>query len=186
MFSVVFPLWVFWGGCFVFVFLLFCLVFLGTHPWHMEIPRLGVESELHLPFYAKAPAMPDPSHICNLQHSSQQYQIINPLSEARDRTHILMNTSWALNPMSHSGNSSTVAFNIFSWCLTFVSLINVSSHYYLVWYSLCVLYLTVSFAILRKFLVITSSNIFSGPSLFSFWDPYDANVGTFDVISEVP
>jgi len=25
--------------------------FLGPHPWHMEVPRLGVGSELHLPAY---------------------------------------------------------------------------------------------------------------------------------------
>ena len=29
-------------------------------------------------------------HICDLNHSSQQRQILNPLSEARDQTHILM------------------------------------------------------------------------------------------------
>uniref|UniRef100_A0A8D1VUY0 Myosin light chain 1/3, skeletal muscle isoform n=1 Tax=Sus scrofa TaxID=9823 RepID=A0A8D1VUY0_PIG len=34
--------------------------------------------------------MPDPSHICNLHHSSGQCQILNPLSEARDQTHNLM------------------------------------------------------------------------------------------------
>ena len=33
--------------------------FLGLHPWHMEVPRLGVESELHLPAYATATATPD-------------------------------------------------------------------------------------------------------------------------------
>ena len=33
--------------------------------------------------------MQDPSHICYLQHSSQRCQILNPLSEARDRIHIL-------------------------------------------------------------------------------------------------
>ena len=33
------------------------------------------------------------SHICDLHHSSQQCQILNPLSEARDWTHILMDTS---------------------------------------------------------------------------------------------
>ena len=51
---------------------------------HMEVLRLGVESELQLPAYATAIATPDPSHICNLHHSSRQCQILNPLSEARD------------------------------------------------------------------------------------------------------
>ena len=32
----------------------------------------------------------DPSHVCDLHHSSQQRQILNPLSEARDRIHNLM------------------------------------------------------------------------------------------------
>ena len=32
---------------------------------------------------------PDPSHIYDLCHSSQQHQILNPLREARDRTRIL-------------------------------------------------------------------------------------------------
>ena len=30
--------------------------------------------------------MPDQSHVCNLHHSSRQCWILNPLSEARDRT----------------------------------------------------------------------------------------------------
>ena len=34
--------------------------------------------------------MPDPSHICNLHHSSRQCQILNPLIEARDWTCNLM------------------------------------------------------------------------------------------------
>jgi len=40
--------------------------------------------------YARATAMWDLSRICYLQHSSRQPQILNPLSEARDRTHNLM------------------------------------------------------------------------------------------------
>jgi len=56
----------------------------------MEVPRLGVESELLLPAYARATATQDPSRICNLHHSSQQHQILNPLSEARGRTQNLM------------------------------------------------------------------------------------------------
>ena len=30
--------------------------YLGLHPWCMEVPRLGVESELHLPAYTTATA----------------------------------------------------------------------------------------------------------------------------------
>jgi len=36
----------------------------------------------------------DPSCICNLHHSSQQHRISDPLSEARDQIHILMDMSW--------------------------------------------------------------------------------------------
>ena len=68
-------------------------VFLGPNQWHLEIPMLGVELELQLPAYAIATATGDPSCICDLHHSSRLHQILNPLSEARDRTHILMNTS---------------------------------------------------------------------------------------------
>ena len=42
--------------------------------------------------------IPDPSHVCALHHSSQQCQIPNPLSEARDQTRILMNPSWFITP----------------------------------------------------------------------------------------
>ena len=46
--------------------------FLGPHLQHMDIPRLGVESERQLPAYAAAPATWDLSRVCNLHHSSQQ------------------------------------------------------------------------------------------------------------------
>ena len=46
----------------------------------MKVPRLGAELELQLPAYATATAMQDPSHVCALHHSSQQRQILNPLS----------------------------------------------------------------------------------------------------------
>ena len=64
--------------------------FLRASPWHMEVPRLGVESELLLPAYATATTTPDPRHVCDLHHSSQQCWILNPLSEARDQTCNLM------------------------------------------------------------------------------------------------
>ena len=61
---------------------------------HMEIPRLGAESELQPPVYATETGMWDPSHVCDLYPSSWQGLILNPRSEARDGTHILMDPSW--------------------------------------------------------------------------------------------
>ena len=49
----------------------------------MEVPRLGIESELQVPVYTIATAMPDMSIICDLYHSPWQCWILNPLSEAR-------------------------------------------------------------------------------------------------------
>ena len=69
-------------------FLSFSL-FLQPHLQHMEVPRLGVQSELQLPAYAKATAMSVPRRrIWDLHQSSWQHQILNPLSEPRDRTWI--------------------------------------------------------------------------------------------------
>ena len=56
----------------------------------MDVPRLWVESELQLPAYITATATQDPSHVCNLHHSSWQHGILNLLVEARDRTLILV------------------------------------------------------------------------------------------------
>ena len=72
----------------------FFFFFLGLSLWHMEVLRLGVELELQLPAYTTATATPDPSHICNLHHSSRQCQVLKPLGKARDRTRVLMDTSW--------------------------------------------------------------------------------------------
>ena len=52
----------------------------------MEVPRLGVQSELQLPAYTTATATSDSSHTCNLHYSSRQRQILNPLREARVQT----------------------------------------------------------------------------------------------------
>ena len=60
----------------------------------MEIPRLGVESELQQLTYKTATLMQDLSCVCNLHHSSQQHRIPDSLSEARDQTQILMATRW--------------------------------------------------------------------------------------------
>ena len=69
----------------------FFFCFLGPHLQPVEVPRLGVQSELQLPVYTTATATPDPSHVfdphqCSQHHSSQQHWILNPLSQARDQT----------------------------------------------------------------------------------------------------
>ena len=62
-------------------------------PMTYGISRLGIESELQPQAYPTATARWDPSCICDLCHTSWQHQILNPLSEARDWTCILMDTS---------------------------------------------------------------------------------------------
>ena len=73
---------------FFFNFIFFC--FLGPH---MKVPRWVVESELQLTAYTTATATQDLSHVCNLHHNSRQHWTLNPLSEARDRICILIDTS---------------------------------------------------------------------------------------------
>ena len=53
----------------------------------------GQNIELYLLAYATTTETQNPSYTCNLHHSSQQYRIFNPLSRARDWTHVLMDTS---------------------------------------------------------------------------------------------
>ena len=67
----------------------------------MEVPRLGVQSELQLPAYATATAMQDLSHIWDLHHSLWQGWILNPLIKVRDWTQVLVDISrvcycWAM------------------------------------------------------------------------------------------
>ena len=58
----------------------------------MVVPRLGLELELQLVAYATATVTPNPSLTCNLHQRWQQCQTLNPLSEARDRTCLLVDT----------------------------------------------------------------------------------------------
>ena len=59
--------WLKWNKIFFSFF--FCL-FLGPHPRHMGVPRLGVELELQLPAHPTATATSDPSLVCDLHHSA--------------------------------------------------------------------------------------------------------------------
>ena len=75
----------------------FFLSFLRVHLQRMEVPRLGIQLAMWLQAYATATG--DPSRVCdlhprNLHHSSQQRQILNPLSsETSNRKCILMESS---------------------------------------------------------------------------------------------
>ena len=82
--------------------------FLRSYLWHMEVPRLGVEWELQLSAYTTVTAMSDPSHILDLHCSLWQHQMLNPLREARDRTCILVDTSWVHYSWATTGTSSSV------------------------------------------------------------------------------
>ena len=66
--------------------------FLWPHQWHKEVPRLEVKIRAAAASLHHSYSHTDPSHVCDLHHSSQQHWVFNPLSEARDRTHILVDT----------------------------------------------------------------------------------------------
>ena len=74
-----------------FLFFVFCLLSATSEAYGGS--QLGVKSELQLPAYTTATAMPDPSLVCDLHHCLRQRQILNPLRKARDQTCVLMDTS---------------------------------------------------------------------------------------------
>ena len=78
----------------------------------MEVPRLGVQSELKLLAYTIATPMQDLSCICDLHYSTRQHQILNSLSKARDQTGILMDTSQICFHCTTTGNSLVLAIFI--------------------------------------------------------------------------
>ena len=67
---------------------------------HIEVPRLGVESELQLPAYTTATSA---TYICSnaksLTHSELRI-------EARNQTCILTDSMSGFKPAEHNGNSS--------------------------------------------------------------------------------
>ena len=112
---------------FCFLFFFFSFVFLGPHSQHMEVPRLGVWLELHLPACTTATATPDPSCVCDLHHSSSQRRILNPLSEARDQTRNLMVPSWI---HFHCTTMGIPGLNLWSTSLTGLCFGIVIDHHY--------------------------------------------------------
>ena len=90
----------------------FCFCFLGLHLRHTEVLRQGVESELHVQVYTTAIATRNPSPVCNLHHSSQQHQILSPLSEIRNQTRVLMDSSWIHYHWATMGTPSAGSFKV--------------------------------------------------------------------------
>ena len=93
---------------------------------------------------------------------------------------------WMLPLLFHA------VFHILSLCLVFVSLISMCPGMFplgfFLYGTLCASWpwLTISFSTLGKFSAIISSKIFSFLFfLFFFWDPYNSNVGAFDIVPEV-
>ena len=93
-----------------FVFPFFFFLFFRAPPLAYGSLRLGVQSELQLLAYTTAIAMWDLSHICDLHHGLQQCWILNSLSKARDRTHILSRVHL---PLSHNGTPGIFFFFFF-------------------------------------------------------------------------
>ena len=105
---------------YLFIYLYFIylfLAFLGLHLQHMEVLRLVVESELQLPAYATAIATWDLSCVFKLHYSSGQCWILNPLSKARNRTCILVDTSWIRYHWATTGTPYNILseMNRFPW-----------------------------------------------------------------------
>ena len=87
------------------IFPFFFVFFKGQHPWQMEFPRLGVESELQLLTYITAIAIPDLSQVFDLHHSPWQHQSLTHWVRLGINLcpHGCLSDSF---PLSNNGNSS--------------------------------------------------------------------------------
>ena len=85
---------------FLLLLLLFCLC--RAAPVADGSSQARAKSELQLLLaYTAATATWNLSLIRDLHHSSRHCRILNPLSEAREQTHILVDTSQVLNLLNH-------------------------------------------------------------------------------------
>ena len=93
--------------------------FLGLNLRHMDAPRLGVKLALQLPACATATATWDLGCVCDPRHSSERWQILKPLSKARDRIHIFTDISGVHYHWATTGTPffwfycSSIVFRIF-------------------------------------------------------------------------
>ena len=123
-----------WTHSFCLFVCLFIYLFLEPQLRQIEIPRLGVESELQLLACTTATAMQYLSPVSDLHHSSWQRQIVNPLSKARGWTRVLMNTSWFCYCWAMTG-TPPLSFNVFLMNKNFLKLYFIITN--LCWSSRC-------------------------------------------------
>ena len=71
-------------------FIIVVVVFLGSHLWHMEAPRLRVKSELHLTYTTATATLGIRDASATYATARGNAGILNPLSKARDQTRNLM------------------------------------------------------------------------------------------------
>ena len=107
------------------IFFLFSFFLFRAAPMSYGSSQLGVKSEQQLQAYTTSTQIWDPSCICDLCHSMWQSLILNPLSEARDQTHIFTDTSQVLNHWATMVITFKLAWNFqpkslvdFSWNCT--------------------------------------------------------------------
>ena len=139
----------------------FLVFFLQMHLQHMEVPRLGVKSELQLQAYTTAIATLDLSHICNTTSSGNVGSLTHwtrpEIEHASSRT-----VCHVLNLVSHNRNSK---FKSSIWL--FHSLFNSSV--------LCPHHPMPSFGILFYlfcWLIRYNSLFFSSRSFFAYYNLY--------------
>ena len=123
-----------------------------------------MEPQLFL-HYVTATAIPEMSCFCNLHNSSWQSLILNPISRARNRTHILMDTS---RVFFHWATLGTPGWEVFYYWFNLLSsnlfLFSISS-----WFSLDSLYISRNFSSssrLSNLLTCNCSVISDDPSSF--------------------
>ena len=96
-------------------FFFFLVFFFRATPTAYGSSRLGVELELQLLAYITATATWDLSRVCDLHCNSQQRWTLNPLSNARDRTYFLMDTSWICYHCATMGTAILGSFKKSLW-----------------------------------------------------------------------
>ena len=116
--------WVIFIYLFVCLFTYLFIYFLGLYPQHMEVPRPGGKLELRLLASTRATATPDLSHVFNLHPSSRQHRILNPLSKARDWSHVFVDSSWIRFHCATTGMPTFTFFKVQLLCRTWHNIIN--------------------------------------------------------------